>query len=57
MGTFFNGMLFAVIIGLITWFWSGSVGVGAVMAVAMTTITDVVAFVVSGRAGGRGDTV
>ncbi len=45
VGTF-NGMLFAVIIGLITWFWSGSVGIGAVMAVAM-----IITLVVAGLAG------
>ena len=42
----FNGLLFAVIIGVIAWIWSGSMGVGAVMAVAM-----VITMIVAGLAG------
>tara|TARA_R110000868_G_scaffold29889_2_gene110964 strand:+ start:3083 stop:4486 length:1404 start_codon:yes stop_codon:yes gene_type:complete len=45
VGTF-NGLLFAVIIGVIAWIWSGSMGVGAVMAVAM-----VITMIVAGLAG------
>lgn len=45
VGTF-NGLLFAVIIGVIAWIWSGSVGIGAVMAVAM-----VITMIVAGLAG------
>ena len=42
----FNGALFAVIVGAVAWTWSGSAGVGAVMAAAM-----VVTMMVAGLAG------
>ena len=42
----FNGLLFAAIIGVIAWIWSGSMGIGAVMAVAM-----VITMIVAGLAG------
>ncbi len=42
----FNGALFAVIVGAVAWTWSGSAGVGAVMAAAM-----VVTMTVAGLAG------
>lgn len=45
VGTF-NGILFALIIGVIAFIWSGSVGIGAVMAAAM-----VITMVVAGLAG------
>lgn len=45
VGTF-NGLLFAAIIGVIAWIWSGNVGIGAVMAVAM-----VITMIVAGLAG------
>lgn len=45
VGTF-NGLLFAAIIGVIAWIWSGSMGIGAVMAVAM-----VITMIVAGLAG------
>jgi len=45
VGTF-NGLLFAVIIGVIAWVWSGSIGIGAVMAVAM-----VITMIIAGLAG------
>ncbi|MDA0652749.1 MAG: magnesium transporter, partial [Proteobacteria bacterium] len=38
----YNGLLFALLIGLVAWFWSGSWSIGAVMAVAMV-ITLVIA--------------
>ena len=31
----YNGLLFALLIGLVSWFWSDSWSIGAVMAVAM----------------------
>ena len=31
----YNGFLFALLIGLVAWFWSGSWSIGMVMAVAM----------------------
>ncbi len=31
----FNGVMFAALIGVIAWFWSGDVAIGAVMAAAM----------------------
>lgn len=42
----FNGLSFAVIVGVVAWIWSGSVGIGAVMAVAM-----VITMIVAGLAG------
>lgn len=42
----FNGLLFAVIVGAVAWMWSGSAGVGAVMAAAMA-----VTMIVAGLAG------
>ena len=45
VGTF-NGLLFAVIIGVIAWIWSGNIGIGVVMAVAM-----VITLLVAGLAG------
>ena len=45
VGTF-NGVLFALIVGVIAWIWSGSVGIGVVMAVAM-----VITLIVAGFAG------
>tara|TARA_Y100001970_G_scaffold292092_1_gene431890 strand:+ start:60 stop:797 length:738 start_codon:yes stop_codon:yes gene_type:complete len=42
----FNGVLFAVIIGLIAWIWSGNFGIAIVMAVAM-----VITMVIAGLAG------
>tara|TARA_B100000686_G_C16785834_1_gene975189 strand:- start:385 stop:1782 length:1398 start_codon:yes stop_codon:yes gene_type:complete len=45
VGTF-NGLLFAVIIGTIAWFWSGNLGIGLVMAAAM-----VITMIVAGLAG------
>ena len=41
VGTF-NGLIFALIIGVIAWIWSGSVAIGAVMAAAMV-ITMIIA--------------
>jgi magnesium transporter len=41
-----NGLMFAVLIGLIAWFWSGDIGIGAVIAVAM-----VITLVIAGLAG------
>ena len=38
----FNGVLFAAVVGTVAWIWSGSAGIGAVMAAAMM-ITMVVA--------------
>ena len=38
----YNGLLFALLIGLVAWFWSGSWSIGVVMAVAMV-ITLVIA--------------
>ncbi len=45
VGTF-NGLLFAVIIGVIAWVWSGNIGIGVVMGVAM-----VITLIVAGLAG------
>lgn len=45
VGTF-NGLLFAVIIGVIAFIWSGSVAIGAVMAAAM-----VITMIIAGLAG------
>jgi magnesium transporter len=45
VGTF-NGLLFALIIGVIAFIWSGSVGIGAVMAAAM-----IITMIVAGLAG------
>lgn len=45
VGTF-NGVLFAMIVGVIAWIWSGNIGIGAVMAVAM-----VITLIVAGFAG------
>ena len=45
VGTF-NGLLFAVIIGTIAWFWSGNLGIGLVMAAAM-----VITMIIAGLAG------
>ena len=45
VGTF-NGLLFALIIGVIASIWSGSVAIGAVMAAAM-----VITMVIAGLAG------
>jgi magnesium transporter len=45
VGTF-NGLLFALIIGVIASFWSGSVAIGAVMAAAM-----VITMIIAGLAG------
>ena len=45
VGTF-NGVLFALIVGVIAWIWSGSIGIGVVMAVAM-----VITLIVAGFAG------
>lgn len=42
----FNGVLFAVIVGAIAWIWSGSIGIGAVMAVAM-----LITMIIAGLAG------
>lgn len=42
----FNGLLFAAIVGAIAWVWSGNVGIGIVMAVAMA-----VTMVIAGLAG------
>ncbi len=42
----FNGLLFAAIVGTIAWVWSGSVGIGIVMAVAMA-----ITMVIAGLAG------
>ena len=42
----FNGLLFAALIGVIAWVWSGDVAIGAVMAVAM-----IVTMVVAGLVG------
>ncbi len=42
----FNGLLFAVIVGLIAWIWSGEIGIGIVMALAMT-----ITMVIAGLAG------
>ena len=42
----FNGLLFAVIVGTIAWVWSGSIGIGIVMAVAMA-----ITMVIAGLAG------
>jgi magnesium transporter len=45
VGTF-NGLIFALIIGVIAWIWSGSVAIGAVMAAAM-----VITMIIAGLAG------
>jgi len=45
VGTF-NGLIFAVIIGVIAWIWSGSAGIGAVMGIAM-----VITLIIAGLAG------
>jgi magnesium transporter len=45
VGTF-NGFLFSIIIGLIAWFWSGSIAIATVMAVAI-----IITMVVAGLAG------
>lgn len=45
VGTF-NGLLFALIIGVIAFIWSGSVGIGAVMAAAM-----IITMIIAGLAG------
>ena len=45
VGTF-NGFLFAIIIGVIAWVWSGSLGIGVVMAAAM-----IITLIVAGLAG------
>jgi magnesium transporter len=45
VGTF-NGLIFALIIGVIAWVWSGSVAIGAVMAAAM-----VITMIIAGLAG------
>ncbi len=45
VGTF-NGVLFAVIVGGVAWAWSGNMGIGAVMAVAM-----IITLIVAGLAG------
>jgi magnesium transporter len=45
VGTF-NGLLFAVIIGVIASIWSGSIAIGAVMAAAM-----VITMIIAGLAG------
>lgn len=42
----FNGLSFAVIVGVVAWIWSGSAGIGAVMAIAM-----VITMIVAGLAG------
>ena len=42
----FNGVLFAALIGVIAWFWSGDVAIGAVMAAAM-----IITMVVAGLVG------
>ena len=42
----FNGLLFAAIVGTIAWVWSGSIGIGIVMAVAMA-----ITMVIAGLAG------
>jgi magnesium transporter len=42
----FNGLLFAVVVGAIAWFWSDSIGIGLVMAAAM-----VINLIVAGLAG------
>ena len=42
----FNGFLFAMIVGTIAWVWSGSIGIGIVMAVAMA-----ITMVIAGLAG------
>jgi magnesium transporter len=42
----FNGVLFAVIVGGVAWAWSGNMGIGAVMAVAM-----IITLIVAGLAG------
>ncbi|MEX2453890.1 MAG: magnesium transporter [Rhodospirillaceae bacterium] len=42
----FNGVLFAIIVGGVAWVWSGSIGMGGVMAVAM-----VITLIVAGFAG------
>ena len=45
VGTF-NGLSFALIVGVVAWVWSGNAGIGIVMAVAM-----VITMVVAGLAG------
>ena len=45
VGTF-NGFLFAIIIGVIAWVWSGSLGMGGVMAAAM-----IITLIIAGLAG------
>jgi len=45
VGTF-NGILFAIIIGVIAWVWSGSLGIGGVMAAAM-----IITLIIAGLAG------
>ena len=45
VGTF-NGFLFAIIIGVIAWVWSGSLGIGVVMAAAI-----IITLIVAGLAG------
>ena len=45
VGTF-NGLLFALIIGVIAFIWSGSLGIGAVMAAAM-----IITMIIAGLAG------
>lgn len=45
VGTF-NGVCFAVIVGLVAWVWSGEIGIGVVMAAAM-----VITMIVAGLAG------
>ena len=45
VGTF-NGVLFAVIVGGVAWAWSGNIGIGAVMAVAM-----IITLIIAGLAG------
>ena len=45
VGTF-NGFLFAIIIGVIAWVWSGSLGIGGVMAAAM-----IITLIIAGLAG------
>jgi len=45
VGTF-NGLLFALIIGVIAFIWSGSVGIGAVMAAAM-----IITMIIAGLVG------
>lgn len=42
----FNGLLFAVIVGAVAWFWSGALSIGLVMAAAI-----IVTMIVAGLAG------